>query len=129
MRFYQVHQTFTIQSSWDGDDLCGIVVVSSDQLWECTCKLNAPVGMDSTTFIDLLKHAFLNDTAGMKINKSGNDLLIDCNHSSDGFTFTFASFKLEQAAGTNVLSFYQKAIMDLLKENIVKRVMQSNIKL
>jgi hypothetical protein len=126
MPFYQFHESFTIRSDWDSDDLKGIVVLSNDEIWECrVCDLQAPVGMDPITFFNLLKHTFLNDASGMNIIKSGNQLLIDCNQSADGFTFTFASFKLEKSTGLSFLSFCQKAIMDLVIENNQKSVSTS----
>lgn len=126
MPFYQLHESFTIRSTWENDDLKGIVVLSNDEIWECrVCDLLAPVGMDRITFFNLLKHAFLNDASGMSIIKSDNQLLIDCNHSADGVKFTFASFKLEKSTGISFLAFCQTAIMDLVKENNQKSVSTS----
>lgn len=123
MLSYQVNSSYVISSAWENNVLTEIIVGTDDKLWECRVgDLKSPVGMESITFINLLRQLFLFDTSSMNIHQSEKDLQIDCNHSADGFTFTFASFKLTPSNRSSPMLFYQNAIMELVKDNIHKTV-------
>lgn len=123
MTFYQVYASFVISSSWEDDVLTGILAGTDEQLWECKVSdLKSPAGMDPLTFTNLLKQVLIFDTSSMNIHQSETYLDLDCNQTADGFTFTFASFKLVTTNRSSPISFYKQAILELVKDNINKTV-------